>query len=266
MLKISLTRFAATSIIRNACTGSVKSAKKWHSVCKLCRQHEHSTTVWSEWVTESEEYEKRGEIKSAKKTVKRLQCGTVKELQDAFERENCVKSWLLTYLTYVTSFVNTENWPWRHWLRRRQSSTLIYPRIGIVNMPVKYKLVISVVVNGRRQFTLAFSTVIKATRLLQLYRIHCSMGHGANAIWAHLEPVLSDIKKSRPLITTIKATVSYSAHAYLKWDSAMEPGTFLKPAIAKGLRTQWEEQSKGRQTRLWQMVWISQMPTRYLKH
>ena len=101
---------------------------------------------------------------------------------------------------------------------------------------------------SKHQITLRTGIYIRSSsKANPLCSLSDSLQHGPGAIWAHLDPVLDDIKTSYPAVDTVhfysdgpttlstdkRGTSTCSPQSPMKMDSTMQPGISLKLATEK---------------------------------
>ena len=155
-------------------------------------------TVWSEWVTEAQTYEKKGQTLTSKKTVKRIQKGTVEDLKQQF---------LAAMQKFAGHVYNI-----RHQFRKyRDLKRSLSEKDAVIhidfseNWNCKYSAEIQSVHFGgsQQQASLHTGVVYTLEGHWSFATISPVLLHGPQAIWAHLDPILSELKKAQPTIDVL---------------------------------------------------------------
>ena len=153
--------------------------------------------VWSEWTTSMHEYEKNGEVKSSKVTTKCLKRGTVKELKAEFDAS-------------VRSDFAAHVYTLRHQFRAYKSlKDDLHSNEAVVhvdfseNYECKFAAEIQSAHFGasHHQVTIHTGVVYKTDGHQSFASISDSLRHDPAAIWAHMTPVLLQLRQSDPQVT-----------------------------------------------------------------
>jgi len=177
--------------------------------CDACRGREidfkESTAkddhlvIWSEWTTCKHEYQKDGETKSTKLTAKCVKHGTLKELKALFDH---------TVRTEFSKHVYTLRHQFRAYRSLKetlQSNECVIHIDFSENYECKYGSEIQSAHFGasKRQITIHTGVVYRKDGHKSFASISDSLRHDPAAIWAHMKPVLLELRQLHPQVTDV---------------------------------------------------------------
>lgn len=174
-----------------------------HGECQSCNimsvnyssliNQEHENVTWLEWVFKRTEYTKHGQIKTSKRVIKEEQYGVIKDLMVKFDKE------LKEFKVHIYN-IKHQYKCYKHLKDNLEPNEVILHCDFSKNYTGKFHTEIQAVHFGasHQQITLHTSVVYtKSSRPQSYCTLSDSLNHSPVAIWAHLMPVLSDIKKVR---------------------------------------------------------------------
>ena len=160
----------------------------------------NNAVFWWEWKTEEDQYQKGDETRKTKRTVKKLERGTVSQLKLLFSME--LRNDLCCHVFNV-----------RHQFREyKKLKENLSDREAVIhidfseNYNLKYASEIQSCHFGasQQQATLHTGVVYKAeTNYWSFASISSSLQHGPAGIWAHMDPVLETIREESPGIDVV---------------------------------------------------------------
>jgi hypothetical protein len=178
------------------CAGCSDKSVNFHQPSTL---NDGNTVFWSEWKSESQEYTKNGEVKTAKLVTKSVRRGTVMELKTELNDAICNQ-----FAHHVFNI--------RHQFRayRLLKETMrVTESIIHIDFSENYMCKHSAEVQSAhfgascRQATIHTGVMYTCNGHTSFASISDSLRHDPSAIWAHLKPVLLDLRANNPDVTTL---------------------------------------------------------------
>ena len=178
--------------------------------CGICRDrviafsshgpiNEDAVVVWSEWTTVNEEYKKDGQSKTAKVTAKRIKRGSLGELKAKFDES--VRNVLARHVYII-----------RHQFRcyKQLKETLDVNEVVVhVDFSENYVCRNAAEIQAahfgasNRQASLHTGVLYTVDGHVSFASISTSFRHDPAAIWAHLRPILLELRQTNPEISDI---------------------------------------------------------------
>jgi hypothetical protein len=164
-----------------------------------CLLKEESIVIWSEWETETQEYDKDGEHKSKKVTRKCVKRGTVSQLKQKVCE--AVRNDLARHVFIIRHQFRV----YKHLKQTIDVNEAIIHVDFSENYVCKNASEIQSAHFGAssKQATLHTGVIYMTHKHQSFTSISDSLRHDPAAIWAHLTPVLRDLKVGHPQITDI---------------------------------------------------------------
>ncbi|CAG5052596.1 unnamed protein product [Parnassius apollo] len=185
-----------------------KSKECMYSECNICettsptynftKAKKYDNVTWIEWITKDVEYEKNDETKKTKKVVTESKTEKLEILINLFEKE-------------LTKFKEHYFNIWHQYnVYRNLKSSLQHNEVMIhcdfsENYTCKmHRQIQSAHFGTQNQISLHTSVIyVKSSKPRAYCTLSDSTDHSPAAIWAHLRPILIDIKKKVPQINTV---------------------------------------------------------------
>jgi hypothetical protein len=193
---------------------------------------EEETVTWLEWVVQKIEYVKNNEPKSSKRVKKDLRNGNLANLITMFEKE------LTVYKVHIFNIRHQYNC-YKKVKDSLQSNEVLLHCDFSENYTCKMHEQIQSAHFGASQYqiTLHTSVVYKKNYKPQSYcTFSDSTDHSPEAIWAHLMPVLADIKKTTPEVNVLHV---YSDGPSTQYKQKKNFFLFSKITHELGFRATW---------------------------
>jgi len=220
--------------------------------CDLCQDkqiffkenaaNDDNLVIWSEWSTSSQEYQKDGQTKLAKVTVKCIKHGTLQELKALFDRN--VRSDFARHVYKV-----------RHQFRAYRSlkdSLQSNEAVIHIDFSENYECKCASEIQSahfgasNRQVTIHTGLMYRSDGHQSFASISESLRHDTAGIWAHLKPVLLQLRQSHPQVTDLHfysdgPTTQYRNKQNFfccqcrctRWAFSVRPGTFWQAGMER---------------------------------
>ena len=161
-------------------------------------KNDDNLVIWSEWSTSSQEYQKDGQTKLAKVTAKCIKHGTLQELKALFDRN--VRSDFARHVYTV-----------RHQFRAYRSlkdSLQSNEAVIHIDFSENYECKCGSEIQSahgasNRQVTIHTGVMYRIDGHQSFASISESLRHDTAGIWAHLKPVLLQLRQSHPQLTDL---------------------------------------------------------------
>lgn len=185
-----------------------KSKECMYSECNTCKTtsvtynftkaKKNDNVSWLEWTTKNVEYQKNNETKITKKVITESKTGKLESLLSLFEKE-------------LTKFKEHYFNIWHQYMIYRNLKDSLQPNEVLIHCDFSenysckmHQQIQAVHFGSQNQITLHTSMMYIEGAKPQAYcTLSDSTDHSPVAIWAHLRPILTDIKTKYPEIDTV---------------------------------------------------------------